>query len=465
MVSFILQNILPFVCVLGFLVFVHELGHFLMAKAMGVKVIRFSMGFPPRAFGIQVGGTDYCISWLPLGGYVKMAGDEQDQVTGQAGEFLTATWWRRALIAVAGPGSNIIWAYVIIWIALVIGIPEPDTDAIVYLRTASPIADSLGVADGDRILSVAGKPVESWGGFVDQLGNDPAVKTPQWPRAFVFEGVGGKRSVSLDETTAGRLAVAIQPAHAPVIGNVLVNQPAYLAGLRMGDSLVAIGGAPVRTFEDAAVIIHAHAGKKLSVLFLREGTSSPQLVEMTPVSELAVGGTENIGIVGIEPRSFTRIRLLRSTPWEATSDAGRYLASVTVTIVQGLGRTLFHLKDAGSSLTGPIGIAQMAATYARRGIDMLLQFTAFIGVTLAVMNVLPLPLLDGGHIAMALYEGLMRRPPSMKVQIAFQRVGLALIGTLFVFVILADTVHLVQRQIAVHHTNKGGAHPTSVSPP
>ena len=107
----------------------------------------------------------------------------------------------------------------------------------------------------------------------------------------------------------------------------------------------------------------------------------------------------------------------------------------------------------------------MAATYAQRGIDMLLQFTAFIGVTLAVMNILPLPVLDGGHIAMALYEGLMRRPPSLKLQLAFQRVGLALIGTLFVFVILADTVHVVQRQIALHHTNKAGAHPAAISSP
>ncbi len=465
MVSFILQYLVPFALVLGFLVFVHELGHFLMAKAMGVKVIRFSMGFPPRAFGIKIGDTDYCVSWLPLGGYVKMAGDEQDSVTGGEGEFLTATWWRRALIAVAGPGSNIIWAYIIIWIALVIGIPEADTDAIVHLRGTSAVAESLGVASGDRIVSVAGTPVDSWFGFVDQLGNDPASTSPQWPRAFVFAGAGGERSLTLDETTAGRLAMAIQPAHAPVIGNVLVNQPAYLAGLRSGDSLVAIAGTPVRTFEDAADVIHASAGKKLAVDFVRPGAGAPQRVTMTPVSEIAIGGTHDVGIVGIEPRPFTRTRVHRTTPWDATSDAGRYLVSVTTTIVQGLGRTIFHIREAGSSLTGPIGIAQMAATYAQRGIDMLLQFTAFIGVTLAVMNILPLPLLDGGHIAMALYEGVMRRPLSQKAQMAFQRVGLALIGSLFVFVILADTVHLVQRQIAVHQTNKAGAPASTTTPP
>lgn len=461
MLSFLMQNVVPFVLVLGFLVFVHELGHFLMAKAMGVKVIRFSMGFPPRAFGITVGGTDYCISWLPLGGYVKMAGDEQDQVTGASGEFLTAAWWRRALIAVAGPGSNIIWAYVIIWAALVVGVPEPDSDAVVHLRTASRLADSLGVVSGDRIVSVGGTTVNSMSEFLDALDDEPGMKP--WPREFVLNGNGSERRFTLDEETAGRLAMAIQPAHAPVIGNVLVNQPAYLAGLRSGDSLVAIGGKPVRTFEDAAEIIHGGLGKTLAVSFVRPGGTQLQQVTVKPVSALAAGAQTktDYGMIGLEPRPFTRVRLYQSTPVEAFGGAWRYLVNVTATIVQGLGRTLFHIKDAGSSLTGPIGIAQMAATYAQRGIDMLLQFTAFIGVTLAVMNILPLPVLDGGHIALALYEGLMRRPVSMKAQIAFQRVGLALIGTLFVFVILADTVHLVQRQIAVHHTNRGGTPPAA----
>ncbi len=461
MLQFLTDNLLPFVLVLGFLVFVHELGHFLMAKALGIKVLRFSMGFPPRAFGIQIGETDYCISWLPLGGYVKMAGDEQDSSTGAAGEFLTAAWWRRALIAVAGPGSNIIWAYVIIWAALVTGVPEPDSPAVVYLRNASPLADSLGVVSGDRIASVGGTAVQSMSEFIDALDDTPGM--PAWPREFVLRGDAGEKRLRLDEPTAVRLAMAIQPAHAPVIGNVLVNQPAYLAGLRAGDSLVAIAGTPVRTFEDAAEIIHAGLGKTLTVSFVRPGSARTQEVRVKPVSALAAGAqTEtDYGMIGLEPRPFTQVRIYKSTPAEAFGGAWRYLVNVTATIVEGLGRTLFHLKDAGSSLTGPIGIAQMAATYARRGLDMLMQFTAFIGVTLAVMNILPLPVLDGGHIAMALYEGLMRRPLSMKAQLAFQRVGLALIGTLFVFVILADTVHLVQRQIAVHQTNRGGAPPAA----
>ncbi len=448
-VQFLSTYLGPFVLVLGVLVFVHELGHFLVAKAMGVRVLRFSLGFGPRLAGVTVGETDYRLSLLPLGGYVKMAGDENGEATGAPGEFLSSPWWARALIAVAGPASNVLFAFVFAWAALVVGLRYPDYPPIVHGSARSTIADSLGVHSGDRIAAVNDSTVTSWQSFLhllfdeDALGQGPSAS---WPRTVRFAGAAGETTVRVDETTAVRLAQAIQPAHPPVVGNAIVNLPAYQAGMQAGDSIVAIAGTRVSTYEDLAEIIHASVDKPLTIDLVRRGR--PVRVTVKPISQEVAGGPA-IGMIGIEPRTTSMVYVQALSPLEAAKAAGPLVVAYTGQIIKGLGRTLTHVQQARDALTGPIGIAQMAASAATKGISELLSLAMIISLSLALMNVLPVPILDGGHIAFAIYEGVARRPLSLNAQLAFQRVGLALIGLLFVFVIMNDTVRLVERSRAV----------------
>jgi regulator of sigma E protease len=448
----------PLILVLGLLVFVHELGHFLVAKLLGVRVLRFSMGFGPRLAGVTVGGTEYRISALPLGGYVKMAGDETGEVTGQPGEFLTSPWWVRALIAVAGPVANVITAFVLLWVTLVIGLPQPDNEPLVQRAEAGGIADSLGIASGDRIVAVGDSTVTSWQGFLHLLFDESDGPAKTWPQTVRFNGTRGVRSVRLTEPMAERLADAIQPGYPPVIGNVVVNLPAYRAGFETGDSIVAIAGRRVHTYQDVADVIHGSLGRPLTIEFVRRG--KPLHVTVTPISQEAAGGPRS-GMIGIEPMP-SKMQYVRPVPvLKAAPAAARWIVLLTGQIVEGLWRIVLHAREARDSLTGPIGIAQSAASFARQGMGVLLVFAAFIGVSLALFNLLPIPVLDGGHIAFAAYEGIARRPLSVRAQLLLQRAGLAFIGSLFVFVIMNDTIHLVERHRAVHADQSGSPPPVS----
>jgi regulator of sigma E protease len=339
-------TILSFIFVLGLLIFVHELGHFLVAKLVGIRVERFSLGYPPRMIGKKIGDTDYCISWLPLGGYVKMAGmiDESldDKIEGQPWEFQSKPVWQRALVIAAGPIMNVVLAIVL------------------------------------------------------------------------FAGV--------------TYHLGMQEAVGPVIGEVVKNMPADSLGLQNGDTILSINGTAVDSWEAVTNEIHRHPGQKIAIEWQRNNETMRG--EVTPVRDQAQG----IGLVGIAP--LTRSRAVG--PGEALTHGLDYTVFLTRMFVTSIGRLLTGQESIKSSLAGPVAIAVMAGDSARSGLDTLFRFTALISLNLAILNLLPIPVLDGGHLLFLFLEVILRRPVSVRMRIIVQQVGMALLMALMVFIIFND---------------------------
>lgn len=354
-------SILSFIIVLGVLVFIHELGHFLAAKLFKMRVDQFSLGFPPRAIGKKIGDTDYCISWIPLGGYVKIAGmiDESldtDQLKQEPRpwEYRSKPIWQRIIVITAGVIMNLLLGVVIF----------------------SLMTFRLGISD---------------------------------------------------------------PDYTPVIGWVVDGFPAQKANLQIGDRIATINGQSIETWGDMTKIIHASANEKLIIEWIRSNEQFQ--IEIIPVEEdrFIDGDIKTIGLIGIGPRFSTRD------------------AAIVESVGQGMKQTYFLLKlivvslkkiivGEGSvrELAGPIAIAQMTGdTVKKVGWGGLFPLMALLSVNLALINILPIPALDGGHLVLLIIEGITKRPISDNIRMIVQKVGMAFILFLIVFVIYNDIVRLV----------------------
>jgi len=354
-ITFFTTYFFPFVFVLGLLVIIHELGHFILAKIMGIRVERFSIGFPPRLFGKKIGDTDYCISALPFGGYVKMSGmiDEsfdKDGIKGEPWEFMSKPIWKRALVIFAGPAFNVLLAVFIFFISIYIsGIPEP-----------------------------------------------------------------------------------VKPAMS-VVGSIIKDKPAERLGLKEGDVIKSINSQPVNTWDDLVNIIHNSAEKELTIVWERNGELSSGVV----IPELDL--LNNIGLIGVAP--VTRVRQ------PAFFEAAGMGFKMTWNLTSLLGKS-FKLLFSGKvpfkeSIGGPIQIAKMTGERAEDGFDSLMWFAAFLSINLGILNLLPIPVLDGGHLVFLTIEAVIRRPLSIKMKLIIQQIGMALLLALMLFVIVNDFSRLI----------------------
>ncbi|MFI5369964.1 MAG: RIP metalloprotease RseP [Candidatus Eisenbacteria bacterium] len=444
--------IVPGVVLLGLVIFVHELGHFLAAKWRGVRVLRFSLGFGPAMVKIQRRETEYRIAWIPLGGYVQMAGDSPDEdghMPEREDEFLSHPPLGRIVIAAAGPFMNLVTAFVVLVVVAWSGVSFPDYPNRLGVTPDTSVAYRAGLREGDRITAVAGQPVTSWVPiFVinDDLRHD---------RPLTLEIRRGDSSFAVTVGPEGReplLSSLRRPSDPPIVGNVVTGMPAYKAGMKEGDRIVAVDGVPVSNWDQLIPDFHGRVDRPVPVTVVRDGQRFTLTV--TPIDPSgARDGKE--GRIGIEPPVHglyvERHPLLESIDigWRATGEA---ILSVYGGMWLTVSRPLYYREYLG----GPIFIAQAASEQARRGMDSYLRFLAMINIAIMAFNLLPIPVLDGGHIVWALVQIVARRSLSAAGYIRYQKVGLVVVGTLLLLILANDPLRLVQRQRALDKAPQGG---------
>jgi regulator of sigma E protease len=423
--------------ILGVLVFVHELGHFLVAKALGVRVISFSIGMGPRVVGFRRGGTDYRISLLPLGGFVRMAGDtpEAEETTGNPDEFLSQPWWGRALITAAGPVANLIFALLINMGIYMAGVEGLDVATAVAQVRPGSVAASIGIRAGDALVTFAGKPAATLSQLVaaeDEVSKERAPASA--PLRVQREGTTVTLWVAHGDAT--RLDEGLDWATSTVVGKVLIGLPAYQAGLRDGDEIVAIDGRHVSTWTELSTLMRSKPDADRVLTVRRNGRTFDLPVHTTPD-----------GVIGVSPPETLTFRQ-SFPPQEAVVLGTRHTLYVLGQIYAGLWSFVTDPVRLHTSVAGPIAIAQVARQQASGGVEQLITFASFISLALMAMNLLPIPILDGGHIFFALIEGARRKPLSLKTQHFFQRIGLVVLVSLVVFSFYNDLSRVTQRKRA-----------------
>ena len=431
----ILETIAGFVLILGPLIFVHELGHFVVAKWAGIRVERFSLGYPPKMFGVTIGDTEYCISWLPFGGYVKMAGGapEAGIVTGAPDEFASKSIPARLGVLAAGPLANIFTSFAIFFVmAVAIGIGAETflTTRLGVVEPDSP-AERAGLRVGDRIVAVGGEAVRDW----DELSS--LIETYTQPTVFAVEREGAQLELSLPAAT-GNEPLGIMPWIPAKVAQVQFGEPAERAGLKPGDVIVSVAGKPVAQWRDLTEVIRARPGLPTSVEW-RRGT---QLISaaITPRAvsdpDQAGGMVGRLGIV-----RHVGIKYVRVGPVEGLVVAGQHTYIISSLILDFVHRA-FTGRASKEELSGPVMIIRMAGERVRGGFLSLLGFIALLGVNLGLLNLFPIPILDGGQMVLLGAEAALRRPLSVRVRLAIQQVGLALLVLLMLFVTVNDVARL-----------------------
>ncbi len=433
-----------FVVVLGLLVFVHEFGHFLLAKAAGVGVLKFSLGFGKRLWGFRRGETDYIVSLVPLGGYVKMVGeDPKEEVEDPEKSFTRkSVAWRAAIIG-AGPAANFLLAVVILW-GLFVGVGLPVTEPVIGAPAPDSPAQAVGLLPRDRIQAVNGSPVRDWGDLFSSLRRSSGAP-------LTLTVARQERTLEL-RVTPVRRTVVVQGL-APQIRRVTEGHAAAAAGLMPGDKILAIEGKPVQVWSDLQDVIYESAGRTLMLRIKREGETVE--VPVTPRRSRLPGDPSGreVGLIGVEPiyevvRTEMPVWDIGITPlFERLNPAAALWEGTRRTVeVSGLVLYSFWMLIRGelalNSLGGPIRIAQEVGQQAQTGLRDLIPLVAFLSITLGVFNLLPIPLLDGGHLFFAAVEAVRGRPVKIKTREIAQQVGLALLVALMVFAFYNDISRL-----------------------
>ena len=429
-----MTSLLAFLFVLGVLIFVHELGHFVVARRLGVRVLTFSLGFGPKILRITRGDTEYCVSAIPLGGYVRMAGESMgDSRTGAGDEFMSKTKWERFLILVAGPAMNLILAVIVMWGVLFQGaeVPAYEEEPPVVGRVVddSPAARA-GIRAGERIVSVAGRAVETW----DELFVAVMPRAEREIPVVVRDVAGRERTLDMVPEARTQFEMGdlgIGPTMRPQIINVTPGGPAEHAGVEVGDVIVAIDGEEIAGNE-LVDRIGASAGTSLALTVRRDG----QLTDLRVAPEQQ-GDRALIG-VGFSPYE---LRVMEPDFLEAFAMSLERNYEWSGLIFQ----TLVGLVTAETSprqLVGPVGIAQLSGGAAQVGWVALFSLMAMISLNLGILNLLPIPILDGGHIFIMAMEGVSRRDFSIRVKERMLMAGFVVLMMLMVTVIYNDLTRI-----------------------
>lgn len=428
-------NVAVVIAVLGVMIFVHELGHFLAAKGFGVRVLIFSLGFGKRLFGFKRGDTDYRVCILPFGGYVKMAGDDPSEVREQdPGDFLGKPRWKRFIIVVMGPVMNLTMA-----VLLLAGLYRfhyqrqayHEEPARVGFVEAGSAAAAQGILPGDLIVRVGKIQNPKWED-VDLL----VLTTVDEPIPVEIVRDGEKLSLAVTPRARGpnRIGDAGWHPYVPgIVDEVEPGLPAAAAGIQPGDQVIGLDGERIYFWVYVARALQERGGKPVDVLVQRG--EQEMTFALTPVLSEVRG--EKIWRIGVAFRSQIVVRQL---PWgEAWKAAVRDNVRNALATFDVLGKILTG-RMSTRSLAGPIGIAQISGQAYRAGLPELLMIVAFISLQLGIFNLLPIPVLDGGVILLLLVEGVLRRDLSLRVKERFAQLGIVFLLLLAVFVVYNDLI-------------------------
>jgi regulator of sigma E protease len=460
----VLVTVAAFLIVIGVLIFVHELGHFLVAKAVGVQVLRFSLGFGRPLLQWRRGETEYWVSWIPLGGYVKMAGLEDEGMAGEleggkseapvdpARAFDRKPLWARFAVILAGVTMNFLFAVVVYAGLAYQGTLDSDLIATTQVDTVRvselpAVATPLAVLRrGDRITHVNDDSVRTWSQLVEGLLTaDSPVRLRVAGRAEPIV-LDLPPPTSRDTTDRFALVRNLTVYLPPVIATVSPGSPAAQAGLQSGDRLVRVGNDTIASWNDFARVARASPETPLQLVVLRGDTL--RTVTVTPERR-----TDRDPITNQE-RSYGMIGVGAVRP---TATAYGVIGAVGAgwdEAMQRTGQILTFLKRlllgqaSPRDLGGPITIAQVSGQAARVGLNVLLGFMAFLSINLAVLNLLPIPILDGGQLTFLVAEGVRRKPLSLKLRLRLTQLGFAVIAVLMLFVIGNELLRVLQRALS-----------------
>lgn len=428
-----MTTLIAFLFVLGVLIFVHELGHYAMAKWQGVRVLTFSLGFGPKILNIHRNGTDYCISAIPLGGYVKMAGENpEDPRSGQPDEFLSKTKWQRFQILIMGPAMNILLAFVVTAVVLYQGVEMPayeDQIPVVGSTMPDSPAAQVGLRRGDRILTVAGEDVSTWQQVDMAIGIRP---NRDVPIMLLREGQPVSVTVRPRPETRFELgSIGVVPEMHPVVRALPAGDPAERAGVKLGDEILAVNGEPVFVHADLVKATAPNAGKPLDYL-IRRGSQELH-IQITPVLR------DGRGMIGLSSSAPTKS--FKPGPLEAVAMSAQRTVEGSALIFKTIGQ-LVSGEASPRQLMGPVAIAQLSGEQAQAGLIALLALMSMISLNLGILNLMPIPVLDGGHILILALEGIARRDFSMQVKEKMFLAGFVLLMMLMVTVIYNDLTRI-----------------------
>ena len=441
--------LLAFIVVLGVLIVVHEFGHYLAARWCGVRVLRFSVGFGRALWRRRLGkdGTEWAIGIFPLGGYVKMLDEREDEVAPDElhRSFNRQSVGKRSLIVAAGPAANFALAIVLYWAIFMYGSNE--MRPILGTPPAASPAAIAGIVNGEEVRSVDGQPVATWNDLRWILLQKAAAQ-----ERAELEVINEQREIAIrrlplqaageegwEGDALGRLGIRFfRPNVPPVVGKVMPGSPGEAAGIRSGDTVLAVGGTLVPTWYDFVLQVRDAAERPLRIELSRNGQIVA--VDVVPVAISEHG--KRIGRIGVA---------VAETP-----DTGReirifvrydFLAAGTKALAETWDKSVFSLVMLGKMLTGevswrnlsgPVSIADYAGQSARLGIDYYLKFMALISISLGVLNLLPIPVLDGGHLMYHALEVVRRRPLSQRAMEISQQIGLSILFVVMAFAFFND---------------------------
>jgi len=434
-------DIIKTLLIIDVLIFIHELGHFIAAKKVGIKVLRFAIGFGPKLVGFRKGDTEYCILALPFGGYVKMAGEnpaeadeespeESDEPEDKEGHFSMAPVSHRMLVAFSGPFMNIVFAVFAIAFAYMIGMPPRLGTEIGYIEPNSP-AQKAGIMPGDKILSIEGYKTRKW----DDVREGVAINPDKEIKIVLLRNQSEEKTVyatpeRVEDTEFGR--VGISPPMNPVISKVDESSPAEAVGFRSGDTIFRANGKPINhVIEIVNEIEKLGEQKTMQLAINREG----KIVDLN----LPLETDESGAIKSLEGLSFGQ--MVKLDPISAFGAAIPETIETGAKIFQFI-KKLIYRDVSAKYVAGPVGIIQITMSVVKTGLAGILWFAAFFSVNLGILNLLPLFITDGWVLLMLLIEKARGQAISLKRQVLIQQVGIGFFILLFLLVTYNDILRL-----------------------
>jgi regulator of sigma E protease len=423
----LLSNVFAFVFALGVIIFVHEAGHLMVAKYFDTRVLTFSLGFGKRLWGFQRGETDYRVSLVPLGGYVRLGGEDPAEASDDPRDFLNKPRWQRILVYLAGPSMNIVLSIALIAVLFMVGIQVPmlqNIEPVVGVVQPGSAGEAAGVLSGDRVVAVDGEPVDNWERVQFAL-----MTSPQRPVVLSIERGAARLDLEVVPVKVEKYEfgdAGLFPVYLPRVTQVFPDSPAAAAGFRVGDEIRRADGRPISDSPGFVEIIEQSGGRTIEVAVMRDGAELTLLV-----APEGAAGEARIGIgLGV---------LQRYGPVRALVESVRYNVDVARQTFAVIGKIVTGQLGA-RSISGPIEIAAMSGAAVRTGFRNLIYLMGIISISIALLNLLPIPMLDGGQIFVLLIESARQRDLSLVVKERIQQVGFYMIVMLMVVVLYFDLV-------------------------